>query len=211
MLKLKNTYLQLKEEEGEVLDLILVARNGRNHRLELLSADRLRSEKDLIIGERTAIVSHVGTGNTDHDPLLIENQATMSMNGDLLAKFFIKRPPKTSIRALDFRMLPWASAQKGKLGRTAWTELLRRSSLSLAVFSFTLLGCAFGFETGKKASKSSALSTIFLALLLLSSYFLGKGLRFNAIVSLLSFLLPHCLIWVASLRRLRRIARGIAA
>jgi lipopolysaccharide export system permease protein len=205
MLKLNHTHLQLEEEDGEVFDLVVVARNGRTHRLELLSAERLHSEKGVIIGKNTAIVAHVGK---DYDSLFIENQATISMNGELLSKFFIKRPPKATIRALDFRLLPRAAMQKGKLGKAAWTELLRRSSLSLAVFTFTLLGCAFGFEPGKKGSKTAALTTIFLALLLLSSYFLGKGLRFNPTVSLLSFLFPHCLIGLACLRRLHRISRG---
>jgi lipopolysaccharide export system permease protein len=106
-------------------------------------------------------------------------------------------------------MLMQACKYPGRMGRAAFTELLRRSSLSLAVLSFTFLGCAFGFESEKNHSKRGSLYALFLALILLSSYFLGKGLRFNSAISALSFALPHCLIWISSFWRLRRIAKGV--
>jgi len=208
--KLTNTYLQLKEKEGSFIDLIFITRNPSNHRLELVTMDQLRIENELLLGNHVAIVSHIPTQNHAFDSLMIENQMSMSLNAPFLSKFFLKRSPKLNIRSLDFRLLAWASCQMGKLGRSAWTELLRRSSLSLAVFSFTLLGCAFGFESGKTISKRSVILTIFLALLLLTSYFLGKGLRFHRNISLFSFLLPHLLIWGAALFRLRRIAKGVS-
>jgi len=208
LMKLKTTYVQLKEKEGQIVDLVLIAHTGSHPRLELIASDLLRLEEDQLIGEGTAIVSHPSSEGFDFDPLLIENLSTLSMQAPLLSEFLTKRSHKTTIRALDFRMLLQAGKKPGKKGRVALVELLRRCSLSLAVLTFTFLGCAFGMETGKKQSKSGSLYALSLALLLLSSYFLGKGLRFHATVSALAFLLPHALSWVCSVWRLKCVSRG---
>jgi lipopolysaccharide export system permease protein len=209
LMKLKNTYVQLKEKEDKIVDLVLIAHTGNHPRLELITSDLLRLEGEQFIGEHTAIVSHPSSEGFDFDPLLIENLASLSMQAPLLSEFLTKRSHKPTIRALDFRMLLQASQKSGKTGRVALVELLRRCSLSLAVLTFTFLGSAFGMESGRKQSKRGSLYALFLALLLLSSYFLGKGLRFHATVSFLAFLLPHALSWVCSIWRLRSVSRGL--
>ncbi len=235
LLKHKNIYIQLQEKEDRVTDLLLIARNGSNHRLELISAGCLQMEDHQLIGKKMALVSHLhGTRSSlvnsealknlpnltacritsdslEFDPLFIENQTTMSMAATALSAFLTKSPPKTTIRSLDFRMLPRAYNHDKKKAKAAFSELLRRCSLSLAVFSFTFLGCAFGFESEKSHSKKGLYIMLFLALLLLSSYFLGKGLRSNSILAAVSIFFPHFVIWFASLTRLRRIAKGMAS
>jgi len=209
LFKLQNTYLQWKADENELLDLILIARGGSNHRLGLLSCDRLCMENNAFKAEHLVTVSHPSAQLENFDPLLIENQAAMTMEASSFLERIKKRGHKVTIRSLDFRMLAQAASYSGRIGRAAMTELLRRCSLAIAVLSFTFLGCAFGFEAGKNHSKSGSLQALFLALVLFSSYFLGKGLRFNAVISTISFILPHCLVWICSFWRLRKISRGI--
>jgi len=211
LLKHKNIYIQLQEKEDRVTDLLLIARNGSNHRLEFISAGCLQMEDHQLIGKKIMIVSHLTQDSLAFDPLFIENQTTMSMAATALSAFLTKSPPKTTIRSLDFRMLPRAYNHDKKKAKAAFSELLRRCSLSLAVFSFTFLGCAFGFESGKSHSKRGLFIMLFLALLLLSSYFLGKGLRSNSILAAVSVFSPHFVIWFASFYRLRRIAKGLAS
>lgn len=208
LLKQKNIYLQLQEKEDGITDFILAVQNGRQ-RLKLLVAERLQADGDWITGTSVAVISHRGDLiEGGFHPLLIENQRKMAMNAPIPAKFFKKGTPKMTLRTLDVRMLWQAMQHHKKKGKAAFAEILQRSSLSLAVFTFTLLGAAFGFESGRKPSKTAPIAVLFWALTLLASYFLGKGLRFDPGIAIFAFFLPHILIWLISCRRLQSIAKG---
>jgi len=206
-IKLHNTHLQIQEEAGQIVDFLLVAHNHSSNRLEFVSAKELDIEQELLVGEKVAVVSR-SVGQDAEPTLLIENQAHMTMPASFVSDFLLKRPPKITVHGLDFPRLLQQAQHGGRKGAAALTELFRRSSLSLSVFTFTLLGAAFGFEFSRAPGRRNTVYTLVLALLLLSSYFLGKGLRDHAILSAGSFLLPHCLVWIIATYRLYRMAHG---
>jgi lipopolysaccharide export system permease protein len=120
-----------------------------------------------------------------------------------------KNRPRLEANALNLRMLRIRAAENTKQAKAARVEILRRLSLSIAVFSLTLLGCAFGIEEGRSPSKKGLLYALLLTLAVLISYLLGKELKNYPLFATLAFLLPHLFIWIASFLKLKRISRGL--
>jgi lipopolysaccharide export system permease protein len=114
-----------------------------------------------------------------------------------------KSYPRLDLSALNFKML-----RLSKKAKQARIEILRRISLSMAVFSFTLLGCTFGIEQGRNPSKKNLLFALLLTLLVLMSYLLGKGLKKSPTIATFAYILPHPFIWFCSILHLNRISRG---
>lgn len=209
--KLKHAYLNMtvKEEGKSAKDLVLIAYNENNQRLSLLTAKRLRVTGNELLGKEVAIVSHVPAETVNSfDPLVIENQSSMSTEAPLLSQSLKKKRPRLDLNSLSLQMLRIRQQDLPHLTPKIFTEIGRRATLALAVVSFTLLGCAFGIEQGRNPSKKNLLALLLLAMPLLLSYFLSKEFKTHLLLSSLVFLFPHLLIWVSSILRLLRISRG---
>jgi lipopolysaccharide export system permease protein len=203
LVKLKHAYLNMKVKDDETTkDLTLIVHNDTGQMLNLLSARRLRMKENKLVGTDLSIVSFIPKED-QFDTLLIENQSSMITNGNLLSSALKKNRPRIDLNALSLKMLK--SSKKAKQARI---EILRRISLSMAVFSFTLLGCAFGIEGGRTPSKKNLIVALLLTLTVLMSYLLGKELKNSHLLATLAFLIPHPLIAICSLIRLRHISRG---
>lgn len=203
LVKIKHAYLDMQVKDDETTkDLVLIVYNESNDRLSLLSARKLRMFGEDLIGEDLALISYINAED-GYDTLVIENQAFMSTSAPLLSTAMKKNRPRLDINALSLKML-----RLDKKVKPAWVEILRRLSLSLAVFSFTLLGCTFGIEEGRNPSRKNLLFALLLTLTVLMSYLLAKDLKDFPFLATLAFLLPHPFIWVCSTVHLTRIARG---
>lgn len=211
LVKVKHAYInmEMKDEGNMAKNLILIAHNESNQRLTLVSARQLRIVSDKLLGSDVAIVSHIPSVNKeDFDPLIIENQSSMSTAAPVLSAALKKNRPKIDANALGLRMLRLRALETGKKGRGALVEILRRVNLTLAVFSFTFLGCAFGIEQGRNPSKKNLLTALGFTLLVLVSYFLGKELKSRTVFAFSALLIPHAAIWIACFYKLRSVARG---
>jgi len=210
LVKIKHAYLNMKtEDEKKTKDLVLIAYNERNQRLSLISAPELRMEGEKLLGSGFAIVSYIPS-ERGADSLIIENQSSMSTAAPLLSIALKKNRPRLDVNALGFKMLQSKILEGGNKEKAARVEILRRISLSLSVFSFTLLGSVFGIEQGRNPKMKNLFIALLLTLTVLMSYLLGKGLKNFPLLATLAFLLPHPLIWLSSLFQLRRISRGRA-
>lgn len=213
LIKIKDAYLQLDvEDEGSLArDFILIAHNESNQRLSLITAKELRVDTDQLIGADVAIVSHLNSEKKEgFDPLIIENQSSMSTAAPVLSAALKKNRPRIDANALNMRQLRLRLHESRRLARAARVEILRRISLTLATFSFTLLGCTFGVEQGRNPSRRGTLYAALLTLTVLMSYLMGKELKFDPLLATGAFLLPHLLIWFSCLHRQSRIERGLA-
>ena len=211
LVKMKKSYLQMKiEEEGVVAkDLILITHNQSNNRLSLVSARKLRMESEELRGKDIAIITHLQSDTEQmFDPLILENQSRMSTNASALSSSLKKNRPRLDPSALEFPMLRLRAQETGKIGKKAILEMGRRITLSLAVFSFTLLGCAFGIEPGRAPSRKNLFQALGLTMILMLSYLLGKECKGAPWIALAIFALPHPLIWCASILKIKRIGQG---
>ena len=200
LVKIRHTYLDMKVKNDQAIkDLIFIAYNEGNQRLGLLSARKLWVEREKLLGDDVAIISYLN-GEKGFDPLVIENQSSMSTAAPLLSTILKKNRPRLDLNALGFKML-----YVSKDGNQAQIEIFRRISLSLAVFSFTFLGCTFGIEgRGKK----NLLFALLLTLSVLMSYLLGKELKNSLPLAALALFAPHPFIWFCSGLHLYRLSRG---
>jgi lipopolysaccharide export system permease protein len=210
LVKIKHAYLNMKVKDEETTkDLVLIVHNDSNQRLNLLLAKKLRMIGEELLGGDLTIVSYLNA-DSGFDSLIIENQSSMSTSAPLLSTALKRNRPRLDVNALDLKMLRIKAQENSKKAKPARVEILRRISLSMAAFSFTLLGCAFGIEEGRNPSRKNLFAALFLTLTVLVSYLLGKGLKEHVFLGTLAFLIPHPFIWLCSIFRLHRIAKGRA-
>ncbi len=209
LIKIKHTYLNMNVKDEETTkDLTLIVHNEANQRLNLLSARKLRIVGDELIGGNLSIVSYLP--EEGFDSLIVENQSEMSTSAPLLSTALKRNRPRLDINAMSLKMLRIRSQEEGKKALLAQAEIARRFCLSAAVFTFTLLGCAFGIEQGRAPSKSTLFKALLLALIALVSYLFTKGLKQQFLLGLIAFLFPQLLIAFCSFFRLHRISKGMA-
>jgi lipopolysaccharide export system permease protein len=210
-LKQNDVYLKgkMNEATGEISPITLVVANKKNHMLNLISAQSLHIQKDQIKGTDISIVSHLDGEANQFDPLVIETQKTMFMDSDNLELVFKKNRPKPDGSTLSFRMLMNQIQEKNQSAKSATSEILRRTSFAVSVLSFTLLGAIFGIEQGRSPSKKRIIYLMLLILLALSSFFLGKSLKYNPTIAGIVYLLPHLLMWIGCFAQLKKIKRGL--
>lgn len=206
-----NPLLLLQRQQSDVFvrtdedSTILVAYNESNHHLNLVSADQLTIGESEISGNNVAMVSYL-----PNDTLVIENQESMVTATPLLTGAIKKTQHKIDGSGLSLKMLRVRMGVTKRIWKSAIVEIFRRSSLSIAVLSFTLLGAIFGMEMGRVPSKKHLFHALFLTLTLLSSFFLGKNLRYQLMSASIVYFVPHFLIYCACYWRARTIARGTA-
>ena len=211
LLKIKNTYLDLQmQEEGRCAqDFLCIAYSENNERLNLIAIKKLSLKKNQLFGQNLSLLSHVPSKEPEgFDITLLENQKAMSMPAPLLSQALKKKRPAMETGALSLKQLFFQRQEGAKKERLVLIEVLRRYTLSFAVFSFTFLGCAFGIQSGREAKKTPLFAASGWTLLVLVSYFLGKGLKTFPVAAMAAFLLPHPLLWLASLYRLSSLNRG---
>lgn len=211
LIKLKHTHLRIQpsDDETRARNFALITFNESTQKLNLISARKLKIQGDELFGEDVAIVSHIHSNETRFDPLIIENQGLLRTATSILSSTLKKNRPRIDSPSLSLAMLRHRLEEKPKLMRSAAIEIFRRLSLSLSVFTFTLLGCAFGIELGRTPKKRSLLYALLLTLAILSSYFLGKSFKKEIFWAALIFPLPHLAAIAASTLRLHRLSRGI--
>jgi lipopolysaccharide export system permease protein len=215
LLKLKHVFMDMKVlKAGKYAEnVVLVLKNTSTDRLALVSAQQLYLKGDLLKGDNVVIISSVDSKKENgFDHLVIENQEEMNTPASNFTQFTPHADWQSSYEYLSLKMilaterLGWGSWH---LGRSALLEIARRISLSLAAFTFTWIGMAFGMEIGRNRSKKRIFWAIGLASLYLVCFIMAKSLRHSPFLSTAIYLFIHPLIILFSLKSLRTVARGI--
>jgi len=204
LVKLKHAHLDMEVDDDETIrNLNLVLHNNRTNRLTLISAQNAKIVENQLIAHNLATLTHLPT-DTGFDTFMLENLKGLSMEAPILSNMMKKKRPRFDIAAFGFKTLFF---HKNK--NPALFERFRRVSLSLSVFTFTLLGCAFGIENARNPSKKNLMVALFLSVLVLGSYLSGKGFKAYPYLSMFALILPHPFIWITSIFRLVKINRGM--
>lgn len=208
---------------------VLAIPNKQQQRLHLMIAQQLQASPSQFIGEGvTLLTGSPSEKEEEFDDLFIENmkQSITSIEdfSDLLQKkvWTINNDylqlPLLLTRVQEQRHLLQKAKEEGKTGDElkslrkeldrSLSEITKRSSIAFAVFSFTVMGSAFGMGIGRRKSPYRLYLAIVLTTLYLIAFFVAKGIdRFELATAL--YLFPHLLILLASFLILRRLARGI--
>jgi lipopolysaccharide export system permease protein len=233
LMRMKGYYLDSlgPSRMGEyATDVILALPSKHQQRLNLFIAKKVSSTHSTFNGQTVTLINSSKNKNEEgFDDLLIENientvnqvkdfsqilqKKVWTINNDYL------QLPLLLIRAQEQRTaLQEGKANKigkseikrlrGQLNRSL-SEITKRLSIAFAVFTFTLMGTAFGISISRQHRRLSLYLAIALTTLYLVSFFLARGVEHNLALANLFYFLPHAIILVASLYVLSRAARGI--
>lgn len=216
LLKIKNTYIDLvtSSNSQSAKNVLFIAVNKSNGRLNLITAKNITLKKDTLIGNNISIISHF---ESDHpysfDTLLIENQEKMKTKASNLSKYMKSTSFPLNTIHLPTKML----LIRGKLMDENKTskqipsvvEIIRRTSLSISAFSFTFIGICFGIEINRIKSRKKLLIASLSALLILVCFAIGKGFKYHPYISCFIYVIPQLLIILFSTRFLHKVSGGI--
>lgn len=234
LMRLKGFYFEAlgASRVGESASEVVLALPNRHHqRLHLMVAQNLKSSSDLFNGEGVTFITGMATEQEDEDfdQLLVENMGKSSTQvsdfSDMLQKKvltinndYLQMPLLLARRQEQKQLLQEAQLKennqeqikslKTQINRS-FSEIIKRFSIAIAVFSFTLMGTAFGISISRKRHYYSLYFVIILTTMYLVAFFVAKGIDHQCWPATALYLVPHILIICASLFFLKRTSKGI--
>lgn len=205
-------------------DALFAIPNRQSHRIQLMIAKSLRADPDVFSGSDVTIMSTLPVENGENfDHLIVENlEKSLTPIQDFSQVFqrniFSLSNDHLKLALLIQRMkehqaMPIGTPEENKLWNKQKnrmiSEIIRRTSVALAVFTFTFMGAAFGMSISRNRSNKGAICVIALAAFYLVAYFTAKGNESYLLFAGLLYLVPHLIIMSASSIVLYRASRGI--
>lgn len=216
LIKLKSAYFNIGVLKANKYaeDVLIVVKNSSSGRMTVMSAKELSLKGDLLKGEKVAFISSVDPKKeSGFDHLVIENQAEMNTKAANLSQFLQTIDWTSSYDYLPLRMILAHEIATANdlfyLSKGAQIEISRRISISLAAFTFTLIGIACGIQISRNRSKKGIVWAIGLAALFLVCFICAKSFRHSPLTATAIYLLPHPLIILISLKFLKSIREGV--
>jgi len=210
-------------------DIIFLSPNKRSGRLDMLIAKKLEAAPDVFYGHQVTILTTLPNIDTAiGENLIIENmkksstsiedfsqmleKKTWSINNDhLQLPLLLVRMDEGKIQFVQASSLgdEQGIKQAADMINCCRAEIIRRISVAIAVFSFTLMGLAFGTNISRNQSNQSIFIVMVLGAIFLVCFFSAKNFEHTLYIAALLYTVPHVLICAASLWRIRRTAGGI--
>jgi lipopolysaccharide export system permease protein len=226
LLKMGDIFVDMRTlkagEEAEEMTLALY--NRGSGRLNLFTADRLALEGEVLHADNVNVLTTVSAEGDGFDHLLVENQGEMSMPTSSLGQLIHRVGLHLKHSHLRLRLLLVRIHEEQKIlaenptrtdlatsiarGRS---EIVRRISLGLSAFTFTLMGCTFGIHVSRRQTRKGIIAVVALSALFIAAYSVAGGLdsRFSLATTL--YLLPHAAIIPLCILTLKRVTRGATA
>ncbi len=208
---------------------IIAMPNKQTRRTQLLVAKNLQASPLDFEGQSLTILSILSKNPEEPDRMLVENMGESSTaikdfaqmiqrkvwtlnndhlklslllcrlheGSDLLQKARAEEKPLSEIKQIQ------------RSTNRIYSEMMRRFSVAMAVFTFTLLGAASGLSIGRNQSIKKIILVTSLSALYVAAYFSGKGVDHLLEASALFYLLPHVLMIVVALWLVRKAVRGV--
>jgi lipopolysaccharide export system permease protein len=216
--RLQNAFIQMTpiRNGAAAQDLVIAINNPSTQRLNLCLAKSIELSGEELIAKQVTLFSS-SPSQKGHDHLLIENQKWMSSAALQCASFLRHTGWKIANDHLKFSLLRARMATACKqedlkalrVLKKCESEVVRRFSVGLASFTFTLMGVVGGIQISRQKSRRGLLIVLVLTALSLIAFCMGKELDHKVEVASLLFLSPHIGILSISLWILSRINRGI--
>ncbi len=232
MLKMREIYVQTGNlENGKIVDdLIIVARDENNNRLNLMSTKKMVLVDKILEGNDINIISNIKTTEPhEFDNLIIENQDVMLTSARDLAGLMKKsgwrinndyfqlsqllvRTKELYQQFREQRLLDTDSGKirglKQQLNR-CFSEITRRISSAMATFTFTFLGVSFGMEISRNRRKQGLIFVIILPAVALASFFAAKSMEQHFFRATMLYIIPHFIMIGFAIWGLSRVSKGI--
>jgi lipopolysaccharide export system permease protein len=167
----------------------------------------------MLNGKKVTFISSIdpkkGSG---FDHLVIENQSEMNTKAANLSQFIQNVDWSESYEYMPLRMIlahNIVEKDAQHFSKNAQVEIARRISISLAAFTFTFIGIAFGMQISRNRSKKGIVWALTLAAFFLICFITAKSLRHSPTLSMAIYLLPHPLIILLSSKFLKTVREGV--
>ncbi len=223
LLKMGDLFVDMRTtktgEEAE--DLTLVLYNRGSKRLNLFSVDHLSLNDDILSADNVNLLTTVPTKGDGFDHLLVENQELTTMPSSSLTGLIRRVGLHLKHSHLRLRLLLTRIHQEEQQlasrpelavsiarGRS---EIVRRASLGLSAFTFTLMGCAFGIHVSRRETRKGVIAVVALGALFIAAYSIAGGLGRHLPLATTLYLLPHALIIPLCILTLKRVTKGATA
>lgn len=228
LMRLKGYYFEAlgTSHVGEsATDVVFGLPNKNEQRIQLMIAKNLKANTTSFdIEGVTFITGAASDEENDFDHLLIENIKSANTPVENFARYLQKKVLTINNDHLQLPLLLARIREQQHSLETAnpndfdklrmqlnqsLSEIIKRFSISLAVFSFTLMGFSFGLNISRRRRFTPLFAAITLTTLYLIAFFIAKGMEHNLMLATPLFLMPHLIILFATLFVLRRISSGI--
>lgn len=211
-------------------DIILTSANKHNSRLNLMVAKKLQASPISFVGSKVTLLAGLRSGEeNEFEHLMLENidEASTSvkdfsqmleskvwaLNNDHLRLplllIRLQNEKEALKEALEAKLDQAAIKQTRQAYHRCCLEVVRRLSVALGVFSFTLMGVAFGISISRNNTSRGVIYVVALGALYLIAFFGAKEADHRMVLASLFYLLPHVIIIGASLWMLKRVNHGI--
>jgi lipopolysaccharide export system permease protein len=231
LIKLKGLYVNVlgRSKSGEsATDVVVSMVNPQTQRLNVMIAKKLFTGEQAIVGKKVSLISTlVGGESQSADPLFIENIGIASTPSQDFTQLLKNEGWRVNSDHLKMPMLlvrigeeKAALAQAKKTGEPlgsvkkrlhrSYAEVLRRFSLTFAVFAFTLMGLAFGISVGRTPMPRKLLTVVSLSAFYLVSFFIAKGMDEMLFLTGVLYLVPLLVMVGLSIRAIHRLSVGIS-
>jgi lipopolysaccharide export system permease protein len=231
MMRLKGIYSDTlgHSRVGEYAgDIVIAMPNKHNSSINLIVAKNLQADPTLFMGQNMTVLTPISHDSSiQKDPLMIENIREMKTSLKDFSQILQKKVWSLSNDHLRLALLrarlkdlhQWQATEENPAAlkqihrniSRANAELVRRLSISLAAFTFTLMGAAFGISISRNRSKGGIFYVVGLAALYIVSFFSAKALEHQLLAASLLYMVPHLLIIGFSLLMLSRVSKGVAS
>jgi lipopolysaccharide export system permease protein len=230
MMRLKGIYFDSLGESkvGETASDVLLAMPGKgDNPINLMVAKNLHSSDTDFSGSAVTYISSIKSDDgRQFDHLMIENMAKsitsindfsqmlqkkiFNINNDhLRLGLLLTKISEEKERLMSPQETPEEIKVIKRNINRAYTEIIRRLSIGIAAFTFTLMGLSFGASISRHQSGRGVLYLIALAALYLVCFFVAKSIEYQFMASLILYLVPHAIIVFFSILNLNRLSRGI--
>ncbi|MCE5317152.1 MAG: LptF/LptG family permease, partial [Parachlamydia sp.] len=224
ILKLKGIFFNALGESrmGEkASDVIVALPNKNNKSIHVLLAKQVTATPSDFVGTGVTLLTSANRDEEASDLngpefLFSENIAEANTTAQNFSQLIYKKvwSLNNDHLRLPLLMIRLSETSEAPLNQDAiyriYSEMLRRLSVALAAFTFTLMGIAFGISTSRTRSQKSICAVLFLSTLYLACFFAAKNYDHLLTLSATLYLVPQALIIGFSLWKLNRITRGIA-
>lgn len=185
-------------------DFLLAYWDHSSRKIHLFTAESMRVHDEQVQIERGGIIAPLR-----NDGLYLEDIQKAEMNNEAFSLFLKQKPKRIHEDFLNLSSLMLQSKEKGEWKAGA-SEVVRRISLALSAFTFTLLGLASGLSIERERSSPITLPLLLCSFFLVS-FFLAKIFSTGFFIAALLYLVPQLIMMGISLRWIRRLSEGVTA
>lgn len=230
-LKKKDLFVDmLVEERGKsAKNLVIITPDKENTQLNLMAIEKMSVENDQLHAPSINVISIMEVqDNSFHDHVIIENEHEIVASASDLTKIMHQTHLHLQPQHLSMPLLLITLKEKqnnyqlarvnhdlAEVKKTRFnisdlkSEVVRRISIGLAVFTFTFIGISYSIEIGRNRKKRPLIILSALTIFGLLCFFVGKMFHGTFWLAALVYLVPHFISFMAGTRNLSRTMRGI--